>query len=101
MICGPERRSGFRAIQRSVLVGVAGLILARCASYSPAPLEQRADLLANVATLTVPASDMPLPELASHAFDPSQPLDMDEVAMVAVVNNPDLKAMRKKVGVAG
>jgi outer membrane protein TolC len=101
MICGPERRSGFRAIQRSVLVGVAGLILARCASYSPAPLEQRADLLANVATLTVPASDMPLPELASHSFDPSRPLDMDEVAMVAVVNNPDLKAMRKRVGVAG
>jgi hypothetical protein len=101
MTCYSKPRSNFRAIRRSVLVGVAGLLLARCASYSSAPLEQRTDLLPNVATLTVPASDMPLPELASHTFDPSRPLDMDEIAMVAVVNNSDLKAMRNQMRVAG
>jgi outer membrane protein TolC len=101
MICDPKRRSNTRAIRQATLLGVAGVLLVRCASYSPAPLEQRADLLPTVATLTVRASDMPLPELGSHTFDPSRPLDMDEVAMVAVVNNPDLKAMRDQLGVAG
>ncbi|HEY3347955.1 MAG TPA: TolC family protein, partial [Nitrospirota bacterium] len=35
-----------------------------------------------------------MPELAAHRFDPSDGLDMTEVAMLAVVNNPDLKAAR-------
>jgi outer membrane protein TolC len=78
----------------------ATLLLVSCASYSPAPLPERADLASEASSLSVSASDMPLPALSSHPFDPTRPLDMDEVAMVAVANNPDLKALRRKTGVA-
>lgn len=43
---------------------------------------------------------MPLPELAAHRFDPSDGLDIDEVAMLAVANNPDLKLTRDDLGIA-
>lgn len=43
---------------------------------------------------------MPLPELAAHRFDPSDGLDIDEVAMLAVANNPDLKLARDDLGIA-
>ncbi len=50
--------------------------------------------------LAIDASRMPLPELASHRFDPSDGLDMTEVAMLAVVNNPDLRIARDEAGIA-
>lgn len=43
---------------------------------------------------------MPLPELAAHRFDPSDGLDIEEVAMLAVANNPDLKLARDDLGIA-
>ncbi|WP_232316691.1 TolC family protein [Candidatus Burkholderia verschuerenii] len=43
---------------------------------------------------------MPLPELASHRFDPSDGLDIEEVAMLAVANNPDLKLARADLDIA-
>jgi outer membrane protein TolC len=75
-------------------------VLAACQTYQPAPLSDQSDLLSEVAALTISPSDLPLPELGTHPFDPSRPLDMDDVAMIAVVNNPDLKAMRDQIGVA-
>ena len=56
-----------------LLVSVAG-----CASYDPAPLPQKVDL-----------ADRIPPQLAL-------PLDMNAVATVAVLNNPDLKTARQK-----
>jgi outer membrane protein TolC len=79
---------------------MALLLLASCASYSPSPLPEREDLASDLSALSVNAADMPLPALSSHPFDPTRPLDMDEVAMVAVANNPDLKTLRRKTGVA-
>jgi outer membrane protein TolC len=43
---------------------------------------------------------MPSPDLAGHTFDPSDGLDMTEVAMLAVVNNPDLRVARANAGIA-
>ncbi len=43
---------------------------------------------------------MPLPELATHLFDPSDGLDMTEVAMLAVAHNPDLKVARDEAGIS-
>jgi outer membrane protein TolC len=76
------------------------VVLTGCQTYEPAPLGDRSELFSDVAALTISPSDLPLPELGSHPFDPSLPLDMDEVSMIAVVNNPDLKAMRGQVGIA-
>ena len=43
---------------------------------------------------------MPLPELAVHPFNPDDGLDMTEVAILAVINNPDLKVARDERGLA-
>jgi outer membrane protein TolC len=75
------------------------VVLTGCQTYEPAPLGDQSELLSDVTALTISPSDLPLPELGSHPFDPARPFDMDEVAMIAVVNNPDLKAMRGQVGV--
>jgi outer membrane protein TolC len=50
--------------------------------------------------MVIDPRQMPLPELTAHTFDPSNGLDMTEVAMLAVVNNPDLKVARAAAGVA-
>ncbi|MFM0327604.1 TolC family protein [Caballeronia glebae] len=43
---------------------------------------------------------MPLPELAAHRFDPSDGFDIEEVAMLAVANNPVLKLARDDLHIA-
>ena len=87
-------------MRSAVSICLASAVLTACQTYEPAPLGDRPELLSDVAALRISPSDLPLPEVDAHPFDPSQPLDMDEVAMIAVVNNPDLKAMRDQVGVA-
>jgi len=37
---------------------------------------------------------MPASNLATHRFDPSDGLDLTEVAMLAVVNSPELRLNR-------
>ena len=88
-------------MRRAAPICLASAVLTACQAYKPAPLGERPDLLSDISTLTIAPSDLPLPELRTHSFDPIRPLDMDEVAMIAVVNNPDLKAARDLVGVAG
>jgi outer membrane protein TolC len=68
-----------------VAVGVAAPLLDGCATYStymPAPLPQTVNLSERIPPQAV------------------RPLDMNAVATVAVLNNPDLKAARLKAGVA-
>ncbi len=84
----------------AVAICLLSAVLAACETYQPDPVGNRPDLLPAVDELRIAPSDLPLPELGTHPFDPSRPLDMDEVAMIAVVNNPGLKAMRDQVGVA-
>ena len=87
-------------MRSAVSICLASAFLTACQTYEPAPLGERPELLSDIAALTISPSDLPLPELGAHRFDPSAPLDMDEIAMIAVVNNPDLKAMRGQLGVA-
>jgi outer membrane protein TolC len=72
-----------------------------CAVYQPRALTQNASLTDDLQTLRIDPRQMPLPELVAHPFDPSDGLDMTEVAMLAVVNNPDLKVARQDAKVAG
>jgi outer membrane protein TolC len=81
-----------------LLAGLGGL--AGCATYRHRPLNTQPTLEDRIPDLTIDAWQMPLPELAAHKFDPTDGLDMTEVAMLAVVNNPDLKAARADAGVA-
>jgi cobalt-zinc-cadmium efflux system outer membrane protein len=74
-------------------------LLAGCASYQAATLPGADALVHDVLQLTVDTATMPDAALASHRFDPSDGLDITEVAMLAVVNNPELRLLRADAGV--
>src|SRR5690242_11072925 len=71
----------------------ASALLAGCATYRPLPLDnaRRQEKLADI---TVSAASMPVPALRTHRFDPADGLDVTEVAMLAVANNPALRSQR-------
>ena len=73
---------------------IAATLLGGCAAYRPLPLGG-GEGAAGATRLSVPASAMPLPELAVHRFDPADGLDATEVAMLAVANSPELKVQRE------
>lgn len=73
--------------------------LTGCATFHALPLDHGRGP-ASIVDITVPASSMPTPALRAYPFDPSNGLDVTEVAMLAVANNPQLKIGRDKAGVA-
>jgi outer membrane protein TolC len=75
------------------------VILSGCATYSPLPLATRPDLARGL-PLTVDAHALGWPQRSAYRFDTAHGLDMTEVAILAALNNPDLKAARQKAGVA-
>lgn len=82
-----------------VSLGVA-LGLGGCASYTPRALPDGADLAPAPQRLTADLSALRLAPLKAHRFDPSDGLDPTEVAILAALNNPDLKAKRAQSDVA-
>lgn len=77
----------------------AALCLTGCATYSPLPLGDGQGAT-DASQLSASTAKMPLPALRTHRFDPSRGLDVTDVAILAVANNPDLKVMRDQLGVA-
>ncbi len=80
-------------------LAVAAASAAGCASYQPSTLPDTDGLVRDASRLVVDTASMPGPSLRTHRFDPSDGLDMTEVAMLAVANSPDLKALRAAAGV--
>jgi outer membrane protein TolC len=74
--------------------------LSACAFYHPKPLSTRPTLLREVPHLSIHTNHMPLTGLAAPPFNPDADIDITEVAMLAVVNNPDLIAVRDERGIA-
>ncbi|RAN82985.1 transporter [Bacillus sp. SRB_336] len=83
---------------RRTLALAAGLALTGCATYTAQPLGHPGGA-SGVAQLQVSTAAMPIPAVAAHRFDPSDGLDVTEVAMLAVANSPALKAKRDQLGV--
>lgn len=81
------------------LIWLVPALAAGCASYRPLALPDGDSLAHEVRQLSVDTSAMPDATLRSHRFDPSDELDMTEVAMLAVVNNPELRLLRADAGV--
>ncbi|HYK80514.1 MAG TPA: hypothetical protein VEU95_12840, partial [Micropepsaceae bacterium] len=77
-----RRRQTTRASDIAIAGGITALMLTGCATYEPVPLPEKVDLADRLPGQVV------------------QPLDMDAISTVAVLNNPDLKAARRKSGVA-
>ncbi|WP_143808835.1 TolC family protein [Paraburkholderia susongensis] len=84
------------------LVPLCALLLGACATYHREPLapQDTSTSARSLERIRIDPSSMPLPELAAHRFDPADGLDIDEVAMLAVANNPDLKLARDDLGIA-
>jgi outer membrane protein, heavy metal efflux system len=80
----------------------AACLLTGCAVYHAKPLPSGDSLLTQdaLSRVQIDPAKMPLPELAAHRFDPSNGFDMEDVAMLAVANNPDLKLARDDLGIA-
>jgi len=75
------------------------LLLSGCASYHARPLPG-SDNLDSRLPAAVNEQALQLPPLRHHVLNPARGLDSIGVAMLAVVNNPTLKARRKDLGVA-
>lgn len=82
-----------RRLCRRVGVPCAVGLLAGCATFHALPLGSGAGPQ-DIDALAVAASSMPVAQLRMHRFDPSDGLDVTEVAMLAVANNPDLRVRR-------
>jgi len=80
---------------------LAATVLAGCQSYSRDPLRSPADALAmpDAAALSTDAAKIDRPYLTPQPIDLSQPLTPNALAIIAVIENPDLKALRARNGV--
>lgn len=85
-----------------VLRLAVGILTASCATYRPAPLADPAEVLGfpDVAIVSADAKAIDRPFLRPQAIDLTQPLTPNALAVLAVLENPDLKAQRAKVGVS-
>ncbi|WP_245653700.1 TolC family protein [Novosphingobium rosa] len=83
-----------------VLAGLA-LLPSACASYHPAPLRKANAVLADPdrAVLCADAAALKRPYLSAQSIDLEAPLTPDALALIALLENPDIKAQRVAVGV--
>lgn len=91
--------AAFRPARSRLALGITLALLSGCVTYAPAPLGHGRGA-SDVAHLEAPTGGMPIPALANYRFDPSDGLDVTEVAMLAVVNSPDLKLKRDQLGIS-
>jgi outer membrane protein TolC len=89
----------FEARLFRTLLPIAFTTLAGCAVFHPLPLASSRGPK-RVEDITVPAASMPTPALRAYPFDPSNGLDVTEIAMLAVANDPHLIVQRDAAGVA-
>jgi len=92
--------TGGVAVRRSLTGGAHLLpvvfvsLLGACTSYQSRPLPEQSDLVNDITAVQVEETTFPIAALQSHPFNPADGLDWIEVSMLAVANNPDLKAQR-------
>jgi len=85
---------------RLLLVTISISLLGACASYQSRPLPEQSGLSNDLTALQVEAKTFPIVALQSHLFNPADGLDWVEVSMLAVANNPKLKAQLASRGEA-
>lgn len=89
--------------RKAVMAAWALALLAQgCATYRPLPLPEPSAVLSEpqLAALSRDAAAIERPYLTPRPIDFSAPLDGNAIAALAVLNNPDLKALRARAGVA-
>ena len=94
------QRGRARRLSQAASLAAVLLILGGCASYAPHPLADRPDSLQQLRWLRVDTASIALPRLAAQHVDLDQPLPMGAVAALAVLDNPQLRIARDRLGVA-
>ncbi len=89
------KTSGLEFALAFALVTVSG-----CATYEAKPLPTEVSLSRSAAGLNVAPAELPFHNLASHPFNPNDGFDMDELATLAVANNPQLRQSRDRLDIA-
>ena len=83
-----------------LVAGLVALGLAGCAGYAPQTLPTHMNMPQSVSAIPVEPAQLPFRKLRSHLLNPADGLDIDEVAMLAVANNPQLRQARDGLGIA-
>ena len=97
-IRGVSRCFGWRCF--GCLIAVVGLwILQGCAAYRPQALSTAPSVADDLEEVQARVR-LRTPGQVAHRFDPSDGLDLTEVAILAVVNSPQLRAQRARLQVA-
>ncbi len=99
-VSATDERIGLRPSRILLCVLAAGATaLGGCSIYRPKPLPWQPNL-APAPTVIVPARDLGIPGLRPEPIDPSKGLTETNVATLAVLGNPRLRAVRRRDGVA-
>src|SRR6476661_941237 len=85
----------------SPIISAIAASLTGCAHYAPAPLRPSSLVLTepNAALISADAQKIERPYLAPEPLDLSPPLTPNALGILAVLLNPELKALRAKTGV--
>lgn len=103
--CGdraPERRKrSWKRARTSAFLIILGSVLSGCAHYQASPLPQPSTVLAapDLSVISADAQKIDRPYLTPETIDLSRPLTPNALGILAVLLNPDLKALRAKNGV--
>ena len=85
---------------RTLLLLLLTLAMTGCETYRPLPLSDKVTLAPAVSHLKVNAESLLPGSAPPHRFDPARGLDMTDIAMLAVANNPALKLARDNARIA-
>ena len=89
-----------RRLSQAVSLATLLLVLGGCATYRAQPLAQGPDSAERLRSLRVDSASIPLPHLAAQRIDLDRPLPMGAVAALAVLENPQLRPARDRLGLA-
>ncbi len=70
------------------------LLVSACTTYKALPLSDHPKLPTDVSYLSVDAKQLPFSRISKHVIDATDGLDITEIAILAVLNNPELKLAR-------
>lgn len=85
----PYHRHGRLPVLAALLISVSG-----CATYTPQPLDTASSLRARIDALRLHAEPPSGDGGAGYTVNPADGLDLTEIGVLAVLNNPDLITRR-------
>jgi outer membrane protein, heavy metal efflux system len=96
-----KRHSDLRKCERFPVLVAGIVLLSACSLYQPLPLPDQARLSDSIASLSFESPVLHNDRSGRHVFNVTDGIDLDGAGILAVLNNPELKAQRTRLSVAG